>query len=476
MHLVQMRGILLLIIITLSNSVLADALDFACEPNSLSTYEISNRGADLLPTIRLIVNGEPKNLILDTGATQTILYSSTNTLSEDRIRSVASVGGKVKGNLVSSTVEIASIKIPVDALVIVPNDHPYNIDGIVGMDVLGKLQFQINIRTHKFLASANLSSCTNPGTLTPLTYRAGNDNRPRVQVLVNGVPFIALIDSGAGYSTITSSEITKLVKPSTSNETITIAGLDGTPIKGRPVSVTLGFDDNLPRTILMIAIDASVNDKKRDYQVVIGNDWLRAHDVQINLRAMRIWYGNPEAESILANDWIERESNAGNADADYYMFQNLIRKHEPTIAQKHLLRAASSGQPSANYILGRRHFLEGDKLSALTYLQRAINIDGRNLYSSMWLYLASAHLNSEAALRDLLSRYDPSETKWPAPILSYFLGRISQEKLISVAPSGRKCEAIYYAEQISNVPAAGPLNRAPSSSDLAECRSATKKD
>lgn len=89
--------------------------------------------------------------------------------------------------------------------------------------------------------------------------------------------------------------------------------------------------------------------------------------------------------------------------------------------------------------------------SAVTDLERYNEVDPSEAYTVLWLHLAKKHLGQEDSedLKQSAAKVDQS--KWPAPILRFYMGQIKAKQVLAAAASpdaekqkGQLCEADFY--------------------------------
>jgi rhomboid protease GluP len=79
--------------------------------------------------------------------------------------------------------------------------------------------------------------------------------------------------------------------------------------------------------------------------------------------------------------------------------------------------------------------------------KRAVELQQTNAYSTLWLHIA--RVRSGESDSDLAARSTSLDTsKWPAAILSLYLGRQTSEQALSAASdSNERCEASFYVAE-----------------------------
>ncbi|UWU66728.1 lipopolysaccharide assembly protein LapB [Bradyrhizobium sp. NC92] len=110
--------------------------------------------------------------------------------------------------------------------------------------------------------------------------------------------------------------------------------------------------------------------------------------------------------------------------------------------------------PSFHRLRGAVHFQSGHLTEALADLRRSNELDRKDAYTQLWFDLAQRKSGSGSELGEAAKLIDPS--RWPAPIVRFFLGEITFEALLKFAQddSTRKtreqvCEANFYAGELA---------------------------
>jgi lipoprotein NlpI len=99
---------------------------------------------------------------------------------------------------------------------------------------------------------------------------------------------------------------------------------------------------------------------------------------------------------------------------------------------------------------GRTHFYLGNFAQAAADLQRGLSLDSANAEVALWLHLARQRLGQDDA-SDFQAHAAPIDSaQWPAPVVHYFLGRLTADSLRAVAAAadsaGREegCAVAFY--------------------------------
>ncbi|WP_235885069.1 tetratricopeptide repeat protein [Bradyrhizobium frederickii] len=110
--------------------------------------------------------------------------------------------------------------------------------------------------------------------------------------------------------------------------------------------------------------------------------------------------------------------------------------------------------PAIHRLRGVVHFQSGHLTEALADLRRSNELDRKDAYTQLWFDLAQRKSGSGSELSEAAKLIDPS--RWPAPIVRFFLGEISFEALLKSAQDNstqktreQVCEANFYAGELA---------------------------
>ena len=101
---------------------------------------------------------------------------------------------------------------------------------------------------------------------------------------------------------------------------------------------------------------------------------------------------------------------------------------------------------------GRTYFYLGNFAQSAADLQRGLSLDSANTEVALWLHLARQRLGQDDA-RDFEAHVTPIDSaQWPAPVVAYFLGRLSEDSLRAAAVAdsaerGQRCGVGFYLGQ-----------------------------
>lgn len=152
------------------------------------------------------INGVPMRMMLDTGATNTVLHSGSlsklkKPMKMDTSHIQFSGNAKERPDVYLLNVVIAGNRVPNHPVMVLSLDGARSlmaeqIDGIIGMDFLGALPFTFDVASGKL----HWGLPEGPLKLSPLYGSKDGGNRLFMNILCDGKPYEILLDSG---STIT---------------------------------------------------------------------------------------------------------------------------------------------------------------------------------------------------------------------------------------------------------------------------------
>jgi tetratricopeptide (TPR) repeat protein len=100
------------------------------------------------------------------------------------------------------------------------------------------------------------------------------------------------------------------------------------------------------------------------------------------------------------------------------------------------------------------HWQSGSLSKSLSDLDQAIRLDPKDAYPALWREIVARRSDQPSQLSEAAAQLDMS--KWPAPIVSLFLGTMTPEQLLGAAddsdPKKRKgqvCEANFYTAEVA---------------------------
>lgn len=188
----------------------------SCRLYRVNTLPVTLNGSSLLAGVS--VNGQPVNLIVDTGAVGTFVTPQAASRVGLPITStfdtgVNGVGGRrhfdhgLARHLDIGSLHVPNTPIEVADIGLPPAQPP--IDGLLGIDLLNRFDLDIDLARRRLVFYEPGRAC--PGSsnaLEPPLYSAdllpkqANDGRLHVTVTINGLDFRAVLDTGAAVTTL----------------------------------------------------------------------------------------------------------------------------------------------------------------------------------------------------------------------------------------------------------------------------------
>ncbi len=122
-----------------------------------------------------------------------------------------------------------------------------------------------------------------------------------------------------------------------------------------------------------------------------------------------------------------------------------LAKGDPDRAIADFERAVkiAPNDPFALFNLGAAALLKGDKAKAVESLRQSMKSDPANIYTALWLFLATGGPEGATELRKNSAKFSPRA--WPGPVLRFDLGEIGSDKVLAEARTAdQQCEARFY--------------------------------
>jgi predicted aspartyl protease len=463
---------------------------------------ISLRGAALEPAVEGTINGKPALMLLDTGAVMTML---TRTGVENRALALRSgAGRKVFGTGGASALYLASLddftvgpsgggKITLPVIGEMGSTPWYDV--IVGADFLMQSDLEVALadKVLRFHRSDNcngdnlLSYWDAQAMMVPMSASSRKAATPQVEVQVNGVVLSAILDTGAGASTISESAARRAGVttdlPGVKRKGYFVGGGGGKAKRWTAVFKTFSIGDETVRNA-DINIVESLNREYGQADVILGTDFLRAHRVLFANSQRRVYlsylggdvFAKPGSGNLAL---VRREADGGNADAQYILARdhyNGARLPKDRIeAAAWLEQAASQQHPAALVLLARELRDAGKPQEAAARLRAALAAMPDQAALRLELFLSQTQAGDHDAARRELAAF--AGTRWPAPVASFYLGRTDAAALMAAARDDaataalRACQAGAYIAALQRSMNQPALARQTLDGLGAECRS-----
>lgn len=456
-----------------------------CEYRTIATLPLSYTGPGLQVTTVGSINGQAAPMLVDTGAYAVMLTESGATRHKLRLqesgREVEGVGGSAP--VYTTTVKefaIGSSRIGKTGLRVIgehERSSPY--DAIIGVPFLLQGDLEISLATkeirmfkpvncgYAFLAYWNQSA-----SVLPFDWGFDGHRNPRFTIKINGKSLSAMIDTGAGISSISRLAAKELgfradAAHARKLDDVYGVGADATArwhAVFQRIQIGQEVIENAPLSV--IDHQSSMSD------IILGTDFLRAYRVLIAMSQRKIYVsyvgGQPFRTTQTVEPWLEQEAESGNTSAQLALAQIYTVGEgvaDPAKAQAWLERAATAGEPHALLHTGRKLALEGQFDAGAQRMRMALDKLPGEHQGALWLYLARVRSGqAELARTELAARLpDDGIDLQSFPISGFYLGKFSAEQVLeSVTKPGSdkemKCYvfanmlAWYEAHQIAQRP------------------------
>jgi predicted aspartyl protease len=442
-----------------------------CTYTPVGKLPLRYSGPHLEITTQGSINGTPAELLVDTGAFQTLL---TRTGAERRGLKLRNTGSRTSG--IGGTAAIFATNI--DEFIVGPvragrSNMPVlgsfgytpSYDAILGAPFLLQTDLELSLATKQmtFFVPENCGNTylgywsENVGSV-PMRRHAQDQKNPHFFVRINGVEMEAMIDTGAAASSIRS---TAAKRAGVAFDTPGVArGSDLVGVGGYKASSwlatvkTFQIGDETVENAEIAVQDSGLDGA----DVFLGADFLRAHRVLFAMSQNKLYFsyvgGQPFGQRRKLEPWIEAEAESGNADAQLvlanaYGSGELVPRDEARAASW-LEKAAAGGSPHANLRTGHRLLVRRDFAGAATRLRAALDKLPAERDGALWLYIARVRSGqAELAKSELAATFSRSDRdEWPQPIAEFYLGKLSSDKLLAQAGDDRnkgkmrRCEAL----------------------------------
>jgi len=231
--------------LTACTSVVTDSQE-SCKFEKLAELPL-RIGPALHPTVIVEIDGRPVNMVLDTGATDTLVFSSAlerTGLQIDRTQHGMSsgIGGLSKIEVLrAKEVTLGGHSATVQFIAVAPFELPSaggaTIDGILGLQPLGQFDIDLDLPSRR-LALYRARYCptgappwNDPGHLVPRPANAPFNHLPYAPIRVNGRDLLGLLDTGA-YSVALNRQVAPGI------------GLTEADIMSKPQNIGIGASNN----------------------------------------------------------------------------------------------------------------------------------------------------------------------------------------------------------------------------------------
>jgi predicted aspartyl protease len=420
------------------------AADPVCQRREVGSLAIHYSDPGMKPSIEGSVNGKPIKMLVDTGASVTMLMAPTAeaagvvlTGGSQRIRGIGGLERFYIGKVDALT--IGPVKLNNSRIRVLDVDAKQErYGGVVGVDFLLQMDMQLSLAQRKITFYSKQQDCSDAfldpaGKSIVLDYLSidDNDTRPSIEVTINGKKLRAVLDSGAYRSAIfrrgaKSAGITPDSPGVLKNGKVSGVG-DYSPDAWRIPVNSFSVGGNSYTDLKMTMIDDD-HQTVGGADILLGADFLRAYDV-LFAKSQRKAYLTYRGGPVFATDY--------RAEASWYREE------------------ADLGNLRAQNQVGRDLFIAGDFKASATYLGGGTKAKPDNPYTGLLHYVALARSGDRDGASHALGIYRATlaERQWTTAMADFLLGRIDGDALLALRdtdPAKRKnqtCEATYAQAQ-----------------------------
>lgn len=439
---------------------LAHAAAQNCSYTPIGKLPLRYSGPGLEITTEGSINGTPAELLVDTGAYQTVLTRTGTERRGIRLyetgRRTSGIGGlsmlyaSIVNEFIVGPVRAGRSNMPVVGTF---GDTP-SYDGILGAPFLFQTDVEISLPTKQLTffvpencRSTHLGYWAKDVQSVPMRRHDQDHMNPYFMVRINGVELEAMIDTGATVSSISSKGAKRA---GIVFDTPEARGSDLVGVGGYTASrwfVTLKTFQIGEETVQNA--EMAVQNSGLDVaDVILGADFLRAHRVLFAMSQNKLYFsyvgGDPFGQRRTLEPWMLAEAEGGNPSAQMmlasaYSSGNRAARDD-ALAAEWLEKAAKGGSPHANLVTGRRLVQGRDYAAAIPRLRTALDKLPAERNGAFYLYVARVRQGeAELAKSELATTFGRSERdEWPKPIADFYLGKLSADKLLAQAADERE--------------------------------------
>jgi predicted aspartyl protease len=442
-----------------------------CKFVEIARVPLIYRGGGMSITVDGAINGQAASVLVDTGATDGLLTHTG--VRRHGLRTRPS-GQRING--VGGASELYVARVDQFAVgpargsattMLVTGIHTANMgfDAIAGASYLLQTDLEINLAEKKLIffksldcAKANLAYWDNRAIAVPFLYNNGQRENPRFEILLNGVKLTAMIDTGATNSVVELRAARRagidLNGPQASIAP-SVRGIGSREVASWYFTAnTLVLGEETIHSPELMAIDTSGT---LPADILLGSDFLRSHRILIAMSQRKIYFSHNGSKPLsplrTIEQWLQREADAGNGDAQFRVAKHLILGRgvpvDQVAADEWLRKASARQQPQALLILGRRAVLEGDMIKAVSLLRRAVNADPAGNTAPLWLFAAMRDTNLKMAQQELQLNMSSDVSTWQASVASHFVDGVEKKEALKRISKSNLCFALELLELLN---------------------------
>lgn len=426
-----------------------------CEYHKVANLPLSYTGPNLNLTIAGQINGAPAPMLIDTGATLSMLTAAgaarhglTLWPSAQRIHGA---GGAIR----ISTARVREFRAGPSAVFnerirVADDGHTHAHDAQLGAQFLFQRDLELSLATKelRFFKPVNcddtfLGYWDPEAVVIPFSTNAATPQVPLFKVMLNGKEMTAAIDTSIPITLMTSSAAKriglKMDAPGVTRE-VDAVGIGSHRMARWSTTIDslhIGREQIGNAQVGVVDVAGIAAD------VLLGTDFLRAHRVLVSMRQQNLYIsyvgGEPLGQMRRIEPWLLKEAEDGNGDAQLAVGMMHGRgqgtARDPAQARIWIDRAAASGNPRAQLLAGKRLQYEGSYAEAIGQLRAALDRLPQERVGALWLYAARVRTGeADLARRELDTTFARDDAgQWPRPIADYYLGKLTEERLLALA-------------------------------------------
>jgi hypothetical protein len=252
------------------------------------------------PAIEGSVDGKPVVMLVDTGAYRTVLTQAEAERHGYTLQPTGRVAHGVGGSAMEYAVRVKELGIgpttarnfPINVLTVTGGLKEYG--GIVGADSLLRQDMELALADHKLRFFSNHGceqglSYWDPQALEVPLDLPSDHASPAVTVELNGQRLRAIIDTGASRSAVFRSAAEKLgiklEKPAGKSH-----GVGEEAVQRWAGTFQFKLGDEVVNNASIGILDHSSEGNHRDYDMLLGQDWLEAHRVLLAVSQQKMYF------------------------------------------------------------------------------------------------------------------------------------------------------------------------------------------
>jgi predicted aspartyl protease len=448
-----------------------------CQYVQMANLPLMYTGPSLQVTTEGRLNGQPATMLVDTGADMSFL---TRTATERLGLTLTTTGSTVGG--VGGRAQVYRTKVDefvagparsVKGYVRVLADFGFtpSFDAILGAPFLMQSDVELSLATKelklfraKDCEDAFLAYWDQAAQVIPFARNGQRETgNPRFAVRVNGKQLVAMIDSGAGTTSISIDAAKRAGFEPDAPDAGQASKASGVG-KTRVAVWHMQFKRFEMGGEVIDNPDIAVLDHEHpDVDMILGDDFLRAHRVLFAMSQQKLYFsyigGPPFGQWRTLEPWMRAEADAGNPDAQM-MLSNAYKAgkwmpRNEALAAEWLEKAVRAGSPRSYIASGRQLMQAGQVAQGAQRLRAGLDKLPSHRNGALWLYLARLRTGEpERAKTELAAaqaRNDDME--WPGPIGELYLGKIDAPALLALAAADatqaekRRCQALGAIEE-----------------------------